>query len=232
MRSESTPGVYRAMTALLLLGPWTPLLFQGEEFGATTPFVFFADIGDDNLREAIRVGRFEFLAQFPSIAGAEAQRNLPVPTKRDSFERCKLNLAERDTERPLYNLHCDLIRLRREDSRFQKQIPGGVDGAVLGEQSFLLRYFGEANDERLLLVNLGPAQSFVPGPEPLLAPPFGFEWETIWSSDDMRYGGPGVVKPISDDGCSLPAEVAIALRAIPQTKPRRKPTERHARKTK
>ena len=226
MRFESAPGVYRALTGLVLLGPWTPLLFQGEEFGATSPFVFFSDVGDDNLREAIRAGRFEFLSQFPSMAVAEVQRTLPVPTERETFERCKLNLAERQTQRPFYDLHRDLIRLRREDSRFQKQIPGGVDGAVLGEHSFVLRYFGEANDERLLIVNLGPVQPFIPGPEPLLAPPFGCEWKVIWSSDNERYGGPGVAKPVSDEGWLLPAESTIAMRAIPQTKPRRKPKER------
>jgi maltooligosyltrehalose trehalohydrolase len=101
-----------------------------------------------------------------------------------------------------------------------------VDGAVLGDHSFVLRYFGEANDERLLVVNLGLAQSFVPGPEPLLAPPFGSEWEVIWSSDDERYGGPGAAKPVSDAGWSLPAESAIALRPVPQTRPRRKPKVR------
>jgi maltooligosyltrehalose trehalohydrolase len=226
MRFESRPGVYRAMTALLLLGPWTPLLFQGEEFGATSPFVFFTDIGDENLREAIRNGRYEFLTQFPSIAAPAVKPTLPVPTRRESFEGCKLNLAERETERPFYDLHRDLIRLRREDARFQKQIPGGVDGAVLGPHSFALRYFGGTNDERLLVVNLGPAQSFVPGPEPLLAPPFGFEWEMVWSSDDERYGGPGTTKPMSDAGWSLPGEAAIALRPIPQTRPRRKPRVR------
>jgi maltooligosyltrehalose trehalohydrolase len=214
------------MTALLLLGPWTPLLFQGEEFGATSPFLFFTDIGDENLREAICAGRFEFLTQFPSIAAPGVEATLPVPTQRQSFERCKLNLAERQTERPFYDLHCDLIRLRREDSRFQKQIPGGVDGAVLGDHSFVLRYFGEADDERLLVVNLGLAQSFVPGPDPLLAPPFAFEWDVIWSSDDERYGGPGVLTPVTDDGWSLPGEVTIALRPVPQTKPRRKPRVR------
>jgi maltooligosyltrehalose trehalohydrolase len=107
-----------------------------------------------------------------------------------------------------------------------------VDGAVLGERSFVLRFFGEQDDERLLIVNLGPAEPFIPAPEPLLAPPFGFEWEMIWSSDDERYGGPGAVKPISDQGWSLPAEATIALRAIPETKPRRKPIERHAKKAK
>jgi maltooligosyltrehalose trehalohydrolase len=229
MRFETSPGRYRAMTALLLLGPWTPLLFQGEEFGATTPFVFFADVGDDKLREAIRKGRFEFLSQFPSLASEAAHRSLPVPTDRKNFERCKLNFAERTEQLPFYLLHQDLIRLRREDSRFQKQIQRGVDGAVLGERSFVLRFFGERNDDRLLVLNFGPSQSLVPSPEPLLAPPFGCEWEMIWSSDDARYGGPGISKPVSDDGWFLPAEAAVALRPIPATKPRRKPKERHAR---
>jgi maltooligosyltrehalose trehalohydrolase len=226
MRFESRPGVYRAMTALLLLGPWTPLLFQGEEFGATSPFVFFTDIGDEKLREAIRAGRYEFLTQFPSIAAPGVKPTLPVPTRRESFEGCKLNHAERETERSYYDLHRDLIRLRREDARFQKQIPGGVDGAVLGDNSFALRYFGEPKDERLLVVNLGPAQSFVPGPEPLLAPSFGFDWEVVWSSDDERYRGSGVTSPVTDTGWSLPGESAIALRPIPQTRPRRKPRVR------
>ncbi|PYI61321.1 MAG: malto-oligosyltrehalose trehalohydrolase, partial [Verrucomicrobia bacterium] len=46
LRFQTSPGRYRAMTAFLLLGPWTPLLFQGQEFGASSPFLFFADIGD------------------------------------------------------------------------------------------------------------------------------------------------------------------------------------------
>src|SRR5437867_8024202 len=45
-RFQTSRGCYRAMTALLLLGPWTPLLFQGQEFGASSPFLYFADVGD------------------------------------------------------------------------------------------------------------------------------------------------------------------------------------------
>ena len=44
VRFSTSPGRYRAMTALLLFGPWTPLLFQGQEFGASSPFVYFADV--------------------------------------------------------------------------------------------------------------------------------------------------------------------------------------------
>ena len=54
--------------------------------------------------------------------------------------------------------------------------------------------------------------------------------DPMFHADDARYGGPGVTNPISDEGWSLPGETSIALRAIPQTKPRRKPKERHAPK--
>jgi maltooligosyltrehalose trehalohydrolase len=226
VRFEASPGRYRAMTALLLLGPWTPLLFQGQEFGTSRPFLYFSDIGDDNLREAIRKGRFEFLSQFPSLASTETQKQLPIPTDPNSFTRCKLDFSERKKNKQLYDFHIDLIKLRREDSRFREQKSGGVDGAVLGARSFVLRYLAEGNDDRLLLVNLGDTQLLEPMPEPLLAPPLGFEWTTLWSSDSDRYGGPGTGPVATQDNWKLPGEAAIALKLIPETAPRRKPRKR------
>src|SRR6266567_3017892 len=158
LRFQTSPGRYRAMTALLLLGPWTPMLFQGQEFGASSPFVFFTDVGDSDMREAIRKGRFQFLAQFPSLANEEIQRNLPSPSDPRVFTSCKLNFSERTTNSELYDLYIDLIKLRREDSRFRDQVPGQVDGAVLGPASFVLRFFAGENDERLLIVNFGRRQ--------------------------------------------------------------------------
>jgi maltooligosyltrehalose trehalohydrolase len=226
VRFDTSPGRYRAMAALLLLGPWTPLLFQGQEFGASRPFLYFSDIGDDHLREAIRKGRFKFLSQFPSLASKETQKQLPIPTDANSFTRCKLDFSERKKNKPLYDLHIDLIKLRREDSRFREQKAGGVDGAVLGAKSFALRYFAQRNDDRLLLVNFGKAQPLKPMPEPLLAAPLGFEWATLWSSDSKRYGGPGTTPVATQDNWTLPAESAIALQLIPETAPRRKPRKR------
>ena len=72
VRFQTSPARYRAMTALLMLGPWTPLLFQGEEFGASSPFMFFADMGDVSVRNAIRKGRAEWLAPFLSLSEEEA----------------------------------------------------------------------------------------------------------------------------------------------------------------
>jgi maltooligosyltrehalose trehalohydrolase len=226
VRFETSPGRYRAMTTLLLLGPWTPLLFQGQEFGASTPFLYFSDVGDDQLRDAVRRGRFEFLSQFPSLASPETQKHLPMPSDPDSFTRCKLDFSERKKNKQLYDLHVDLMRLRREDSRLREQRIRGVDGAVLGPRSFVLRYFSEGNDDRLLLVNFGEAQLLEPMPEPLLAPPVGFEWATLWSSESERYGGPGAVALPTQDSWTLPAEAAVVLQLVRERAPRRKPKKR------
>jgi len=214
LRFQTSPGRYRAMTALLLLGPWTPLLFQGEEFGASSPFLFFADIGDSSVRDAIRRGRAEWLAPFLSVTEEEARRRLPAPDYPDVFARCKHDFSEREKNRELYELHVDLLKLRREDSRFQQQIRGGIDGAVLGPASFVLRYFSKENDDRLLVVNFGKSQVLEPAPEPLLAPASGCRWETLWTSDSPRYGGTGSAAVATQEQWVLPAECAVALQPV------------------
>jgi maltooligosyltrehalose trehalohydrolase len=83
----TSPGRWRAMTALLLLSPGTPMLFQGQEFAASTPFLYFADF-DPDLAAAVRSGRAEFLAQFPSIADLEHRNGLADPGNVETFARC------------------------------------------------------------------------------------------------------------------------------------------------
>jgi len=214
LRFQTSPARYRAMTALLLLGPWTPLLFQGEEFGASSPFLFFADIGDASARNGIHKGRAEWLAPFLSLTEEEALRILPAPDDPRVFRRSKLDFAEREKNHELYDLHIDLLRLRREDSRFRQQSSGGVDGAVLGPTSFVLRYFSCEQDDRLLLVNLGKSQVLEPASEPLLAPPPGAKWETLWTSDSPRYGGVGAIAIANEEQWVLPVESTVAFRPV------------------
>jgi maltooligosyltrehalose trehalohydrolase len=212
LRFQTSPSRYRAMTGLLLLGPWTPLLFQGQEFGASGPFLFFADAGDSSVRDGIRRGRAKLLAPFLSLTEEETWKILPAPDDRDVFAKCKLDFSEREKNRGLYDLHVDLLKLRREDSRFRQQSSGGIDGAVLGRLSFVLRYFSEANSDRLLLVNFGQGQVLHPVSEPLLAPATGHKWETLWTSDSPRYGGAGSIALATQEQWILPAESAVALR--------------------
>ena len=212
LRFQTSPGRYRAMTALLLLGPWTPLLFQGEEFGAYSPFLFFADVGDASVRDAIHRGRAKLLAPFLSVTEEEAWSSLPAPDDPQAFARCKLDFCEREKNRELYDLPIDLLKLRREDSRFRQQIPGGVDGAVLGPASFVLRYFSKEKEDRLLVVNFGERQVLKPAAEPLLAPPSGYRWETLWTTESPRYAGASAALIATAEQWVLPAESAVAVR--------------------
>jgi maltooligosyltrehalose trehalohydrolase len=212
-RFQTSPGRYRAITALLLLGPWTPLLFQGEEFGASNPFLFFADVRDAAVSDGIRKGRVELLAPFLSVSEEEILRRLPAPDDPKAFSRCKLDFSEREKNREFYDLHIDLLRLRREDSRFRLQ-SSGIDGAVLGPASFVFRYFSNENDDRLLLVNFGEDQVLHPASEPLLAPPSDHKWELLWTSNSPRYGGPGEIVVATQEQWLLPAESTVALRPV------------------
>ncbi len=206
-------AVCRAMTALLLLAPNTPLLFQGQEFAASAPFLYFAD-HDPGLEQLVRKGRRDFLAQFPSLAVPKMQNLLADPGAPATFERCKLDHAERESHREWVDLHRDLLRLRKEDAVFGIGRERSVDGAVSGPEAFVLRFFGKNGDDRLLLVNLGRDQSCEPSPEPLLAPVPGRPWEVLWSSEDPRYGGDGI-PAFAPDGSDwrIPAKAAVVLRS-------------------
>jgi maltooligosyltrehalose trehalohydrolase len=218
LHAITSPGRWRAMTALLLLGPATPMLFQGQEFSATAPFTYFADQRPD-LAELVRKGRAEFLAQFPSIAAPEISACVPDPGDPATFARCRLDLGERARHVESVALHRDLLALRREDPVFRAQGAHGLDGAVLGPDAFALRFFGaEDGDDRLLVVNLGADLPLPILPEPLLAPPEGARWHVAWSSEHPRYGGCGASPFDADGPWRLPAQAALMLRPVPRSR--------------
>jgi maltooligosyltrehalose trehalohydrolase len=191
----AAPGVWRALTAYLLLSPGIPLLFQGQEFAASTPFLYFADHPGE-LGRMVAAGRRKFLAQFASIAAPQMQARLDDPGDPETFRRCVLDHGERKCHHEAVALHRDLLALRRVDAVF-----GGdyrIDAATLGDDLWVLRYFGEAGGDRVVIVNLGIDRCFDEVPEPLLAPPDGSGWCLLWSSEDPRYGGTGIPDPITD----------------------------------
>jgi maltooligosyltrehalose trehalohydrolase len=84
----------RAATAAFLLSPQIPLLFQGEEWGASAPFQFFCDLGDD-LKDAVRDGRRAEFKRFSAFADPEKRAAIPDPTARETFLASKLDWSER-----------------------------------------------------------------------------------------------------------------------------------------
>ncbi len=207
----TTYGRYKAVTAVCLLGPGTPLLFQGQEFAASAPFLFFADHGS-KLAKLVREGRAQFLRQWPSLATGQVQYE--DPCSRDTFDKCKLDFSDREKHAEIYALHGDLLKLRQREPSFSRQTRE-FDGAVLGPEAFVVRFFSsDLRDHRLLVVNLGAQLFLSPCPVPLLGAPEQSQWEVLWSTEDAKYGGNGTAPLDSESKWIIPAHAAVVLRPV------------------
>jgi len=207
----TTFGRLKALTALLLLGPSTPMLFQGQEFASSAPFLFFADHRAE-LAGPIRKGRAEFLKQWRSFAHGDLRYD--DPSARETFEKCKLDYSERAKHGEVYELYRDLLRLRKAEPLFSCETVR-IDGEVLGPEAFVLRFFSDDySDDRLLVVNLGTELRLYSSPAPLLAPVDRERpWVVQWSSEDPRYGGNGVPPLVQDESYwIIPAHAAAVLK--------------------
>jgi maltooligosyltrehalose trehalohydrolase len=205
----TSPGRWRALTAFLLLSPGTPLLFMGQEFAASSPFLFFAD-HEPRLADLVRQGRAEHLAQFESVADPAVQALLPDPASPRTFERSRLDPGERARRPDAVALHRDLLALRRTDAAFAAQ--RAPEGRSLGGAALVLRFARDDGLDRLLLLNLGADLVLEHGGDGLLAPPSGTLWDLRWSSDDPRYGGSGT-PAAAREGRLIPSESALVLAA-------------------
>jgi maltooligosyltrehalose trehalohydrolase len=218
-RELTSPGRYKAMTAVMLLFPGTPMLFMGQEFAAGSPFHYFADHVPD-LAKLVQAGRTEFMTQFRSLDRPDLGAGLPKPHAKETFDRCKLDFADRTRNAAQYQLHKDLLKLRKDDPAFHSHDKRSVDGAVLGPQAFVIRFFGDTEDrtaDRLLLVNFGRDLHLDQTPEPLLAPPEGQGWDVTWTSEAVAYGGDGIAPPETIGGWRLTGESATVLAPVKET---------------
>jgi maltooligosyltrehalose trehalohydrolase len=126
--------------ALVLTAPFVPMLFQGEEWGAATPWQYFTDHPDEKLAEAVRQGRRREFAAF-----GWKPEDVPDPQDPNTFRRSQLNWSElaQAPHRDLFDWHRELVALRR-------RTPALSDGRL---DRVRVR-FDEA--ERWLVVERGP----------------------------------------------------------------------------
>jgi maltooligosyltrehalose trehalohydrolase len=220
----SHPALLRALTGLLLLGPQTPMLFQGQEFGASSPFLYFAD-NNVGMAEVVAKGRNQFLFQFPTLATPAMRSYLYRPEDISTFKQCKLNLDERQTNADIYQLHKELLHLRKTNPVLSGQELSHVDGAAISSTVFIIRYFSTvSNQDRLLVVNLGRDFLLSPVPEPLLAPHENHDWTLGWSSEYPQYGGHGACDVSTHDDWLMPGFSAALLTPVPLIESRVKET--------
>jgi len=210
------PADLRALTALLLLLPATPMLFQGQEFGSRRPFLYFAD-HESPLREDVARGRRTFLEQFVRLRDQAIHDGQPLPHESSSWRQCQLVRDPEDPQQAAWlALHHDLLQLRRDRPRTAGSHL--LDGAAADATLLLLRYFGDDDTDWLILLNAGADRDVAPLSEPLIAPPAERTWLPHWSSEAYVYGGQGEMA-WSNGHWPVPGHALIVLRAAPIEEP-------------
>ena len=178
-----SPAAYRAASALLCLVPYTPLLLMGQEWAASTPFLFFTDHNAD-LGAKVTAGRREEFRSFAAFRDPEARMGIPDPQAEKTFLNSKLNWEERDEGRhgEVLRLYQAFLQLRRESAalRDRSRASFRVLPPLRGVLRLLLGRPGE--EQWLILAGLAGGQTM-----PTLED--GAAWELMASSNEQRFGG-------------------------------------------
>ncbi|MBI4863728.1 MAG: malto-oligosyltrehalose trehalohydrolase [Candidatus Riflebacteria bacterium] len=180
---------WRSAVCLLLTGPSTPLLFMGQEWAASSPFLYFTDHGPE-LGKAVTAGRRREFESFESFSDPLARERIPDPQANATFERSKLRWSERSgpPHAAVLRLHRDLLRLRQQHPALGEATRRGFRVAPAGSHGLVMRRrVGES--ELLVVINLRdrlelalrrPAS--VKGGPPR-------SWRELLLTESRRYGG-------------------------------------------
>lgn len=155
----------KAVLAVLLLAPSPPLLFMGEEFGASTPFLFFCDF-EPALAVKAREGRRSEFARFAEFSSPEAQARIPDPNREETFFRSKLDWAclQSAPHRGWLSFYRQLLALRRKEiaPRIKDVEPGKSKFEVIGSDAVRARWLLASGRALALIANFSTERLDIP----------------------------------------------------------------------
>jgi maltooligosyltrehalose trehalohydrolase len=196
--ADVSPAAFRAMSTLFLLAPYTPLLFMGQEWNASTPFLYFTDHNAE-LGRLVTEGRRKEFAGFKRFAGGE----VPDPQAVDTFTRSKLDWSE--AERPEHAgvraLYRELLRLRGTEASLRERRRGHFDARPLGENALVLERRGPSGTLHVLLNVKGSLEHRLPAGAELV----------LWS-ESPRFGGTSKEEPLRSGVLRLEGPAAAVVR--------------------
>ncbi len=171
--------------AALLVSPYVPLLFMGQEYGERSPFLYFTDFTDPALQAAVTRGRREEFAAF-GWAG-----DVPDPQDPATFARSRLDweLQEREPNCWLRELYRTLLSARREYPALGVGGKRRLAARVDGERTLTVLRKGADGAAAVALLNFSPEARTVRAP----APPG--QWRRLVDTAEERFGGPGPLAP-------------------------------------
>jgi len=203
-RLTATVGLpaYRAASALLLTLPHTPLLFNGQEWAAGTPFQYFTD-HDAELGKVVTEGRRREFKKFKAFEDPHARETIPDPQDPATFERSKLDWAEiaREPHAGILRLYQALLKLRNDEPALRAPQQPGHDLAIaVGDDSLLLRRAADGAPTVWVVVNFAGNGTVALGPHSGPG-----QWDLLLNTEDPGYAGePPPAPPAIDLGGSAP----------------------------
>ena len=169
----------------VLLSPFIPLLFMGEEYGESAPFQYFISHSDPDLVEAVRRGRREEFSAF------QWRGETPDPQSEETFLRCKLNhtLGREEDNRILREFYRELIRLRNRLSPLAFLSKEHLEALVLEKEKVLWIRRWRGEEEVFVAFNFGPSRVSVSLPVP------PGSWRRELDSEGEEWKGRGSLNP-------------------------------------
>jgi maltooligosyltrehalose trehalohydrolase len=169
----------------VLLSPFLPMLFMGEEYGETAPFLYFTSHSDPALVEAVRAGR---KAEFASFSW---QGNVPDPQATQSFVQSRLRHArkQRQPHRTLLRFHTELIRLRRSLPALAEVEKDTVEITPIHRAQFLVVHYSHPAGDLLLILAFRDRATTADVPVPT------GRWRLLLDSANRAWRGPGSKLP-------------------------------------
>ena len=212
-------AAYRAASALLLLSPYTPLLWMGEEWAASAPFQYFTDHPEE-LGRRVTEGRRKEFGKFSAFSDPATRERIPDPQARETFLRSKLDWSEVDRmpHAGVLALHRELLRLRRAHPALRRRDRASFAAAAVGERAVALRRTAEDGSALLLVASFGDSLRVDLGEREETRAPEGGRWKLLLSTEEGRFGGEceGAVASVSAEGrLEMRGAGAVVLRSAP-----------------
>ncbi len=208
LHHEINEDRYRVASALLLFVPETPLLFMGQEFAASAPFLYFTDHPQE-LGKLVTQGRRKEFGGFKAFDDARLRETIPDPQAEATFLASKLDVAERERNKGLLELYRTLLWMRREDSVLSVNDLSRTDAFAPSAEMVAVHRWRD-NAHRLLVANFGAAIE-VPREwlERVEGGP-GDGWVLELSTNNDRFGTSGMAPEVDTQAGTLtmPARTA------------------------
>lgn len=184
-----TPESYRAASLLLALVPYTPLLFMGQEWGASTPFLYFTDHHEE-LGRLVSEGRLKDLQKFAIFAKELQEKDFPSPQARETFEQSKLRWQEASEggHAGCLRLYREALQLRREHAAFRPRDREQMEVAELVCEVLGIRVRDD-REQWLLLCDLSGGHRGNVHAEPFCLLEQTHRWKPVLSSNASQFGG-------------------------------------------